>query len=215
MPLDQISANCEGTVDACVQCAFLCPLPLPIPLPHNDHTTHFPLARRTSPHRHDKHPTPKFRLNLRKPEPSDIPETPANSTRRGSFNYDREKRSYPMEWPSLAAFDAWRRNEELAHSVEFIASSSARPTIIEEGPMLWTMRRVYVCSRQPKYPDREQIQKIGSGSKKTGCRFRVVIKLYPHTETVLGRCTRTHNHEIDVDNVPHTRQQGAAKSPSN
>src|SRR5882757_639721 len=84
-------------------------------------------------------PPQKFRLNLRKPEPSDIPETPANSTRRGSFNYDREKRSYPMEWPSLAAFDAWRRNEELAHSVEFIASSSARPTIIEEGPMLWTM----------------------------------------------------------------------------
>jgi hypothetical protein len=43
--------------------------------------------------------------------PSDNPpettETPATSTRRGSFNYDWEHGVFNLEWANFATFDAW------------------------------------------------------------------------------------------------------------
>ena len=82
--------------------------------------------------------------STRTERPSDPPETaetPATLTRRGSFNYDRERGEYPMEWSDLAAFNAWRREEELRYSIELILS------VVKRGGPLWTERRVYVCLR--------------------------------------------------------------------
>ena len=53
-------------------------------------------------------------------------ETPTNSAKKGSFHYDWECGGYPMEWPGPAKFEAWRREEELAYSIELIASSAVR-----------------------------------------------------------------------------------------
>jgi len=82
-----------------------------------------------------------------------------------------------LEWDDLANFEAWRREEELAYTIEIIRSSTYRG-----GPTsLWTKRRVLLCGREhpggkskyvKKYP--EQQQKIPS--KKTGCHYRLVIK---------------------------------------
>jgi len=55
-------------------------------------------------------------------DPPETGETPATSTRRGSFNYDQERGEYPMEWSDLATFNAWRREEELHYSIELILS---------------------------------------------------------------------------------------------
>jgi hypothetical protein len=63
--------------------------------------------------------------SMRTERPSNPPETtetPATSTRRGSFNYDQERGNYPMEWSNLAAFNAWRWEEELRYSIELILS---------------------------------------------------------------------------------------------
>ena len=49
-------------------------------------------------------------------------ETPAKY-RRGSFDYNRVNGILPLEWPNLEAFDTWRQNEELAHSIELIKST--------------------------------------------------------------------------------------------
>jgi hypothetical protein len=54
--------------------------------------------------------------------PPETTETLATSTRRGSFNYDRERGEYPIEWSNLAAFNAWCWEEELCYSIELIAS---------------------------------------------------------------------------------------------
>jgi hypothetical protein len=78
--------------------------------------------------------------------PSDNPletlETPATSIRRGSFNYDRERGDYLLEWSNLDAFNAWHQEEELHYLIELIAS------IVKHRGPLWTEKWLYVCSCQ-------------------------------------------------------------------
>jgi hypothetical protein len=121
-----------------------------------------------------------------------------------------------LEWSDFAAFNAWRREEELRYSIELIASTVKRGVTVKRGGPLWTEKRLYVCSRQPsggrtefekKHPDwRRKI-----GSKKTGCRCRVVIKLYPHTDAILGNYTNTHDHEVGSENIAYTRMSHVAR----
>jgi len=138
-------------------------------------------------------------------------ETPTNSAKKGSFHYNRERGGYPMEWPGPAKFEAWRREEELAYSIELIASSTARG---RDGG-LWTLRRVYVCSRQlsggrNKYQKKHPEWERKIDSKKTGCRCRIVIKYYPHTSAILGCYASEHDHEIGLANITYTRTSRVA-----
>src|SRR6266850_5088192 len=124
--------------------------------------------------------------------------------KRGSFHYDQANGILPLEWPNLAAFDVWRRNEELAHSIELIKSTIAC------GGQVWTLRRIFVCSREDggggsKYVKKHSERKWKIPSKKTGCPCNIVIKCYPDTERILGRYKRDHDHPIGIANVPFTR----------
>jgi transposase len=81
---------------------------------------------------------------------------------------------------------------------------------------LWTRKRIYVCSRQrsggpSKYQKKHPERHRKLESKKTGCRCRVVIKQYPHTETILGRYTNKHDHEIGQANAAYTRPSRNAR----
>jgi hypothetical protein len=158
-------------------------------------------------------PQPQLCLDLGiEPFPYDGPETaetPATSKRKGSFNWDREN-GWTNQWASVAEFEAWLKEEQLAKSIEFVLSST------RTGNWLWAKKRTYVCSRQTsggqknyekKYPDRQR--KIDS--KKSGCRCQLIIKLYPHTLTILGRYTEEHDHEIRLANVAYTRLSQVAR----
>src|SRR6266851_5951959 len=48
-------------------------------------------------------------------------------------------------------------------------------------------------------------------SKKTGCHCQVIIKLYPHTDTILGNYRNAHDHEVGSDNIAYTRMSGVAR----
>jgi hypothetical protein len=76
------------------------------------------------------------------------------------------------------------------------------------GNALWTEKHYYVCSCghsggaskfQKKHPKRQR--KIES--KKTGCRCKLLIKLYPHTSNILGCYQDEHNHEISIANIAY------------
>jgi hypothetical protein len=114
-----------------------------------------------------------------------------------------------LHWEDLSTFYAWRREEELTHSIELIASSSV------SGGRLWLQKRVYVCARQlsggpSKYQKKySRFRKIGS--KKTGCRCRVVIKRYHHTPLVLGRYVDKHDHDLGLGNIAYMRLSRAAR----
>ena len=127
-------------------------------------------------------------------------ETPAKYW-RGSFDYDQVNGILPLEWPNLEAFDMWRWNEELAHSIELIKS-----TINACGSQVWTLRRIFMCSREDgrghsKYVKKHLEQKQKIPSKKTGCLCNIVIKSYLNTERILGCYESEHNHPIGIANV--------------
>ena len=139
------------------------------------------------------------------------PEDPTTSTKPESFNYDREHGAYPNELGSLAEFDAWCREMELENSIQISKSSTAH----SNGP-LWSQRRYYVCAQgwsggkykyEKKYPD--CLRKVES--KKSDCKYRIVIKLYPHTQTILGHCEGEHNHGLSEKlNIRYCRLSNVA-----
>src|SRR6201999_389073 len=96
------------------------------------------------------------------------------SMKRGSFNHDRERGGYGMEWPGLTAFDKWRQQEAAAYGIEIISSSTW------SGPGLWKERRLYVCSRalsggQSKYTPKHLERSRKLPSKKIGCPCQIII----------------------------------------
>lgn len=131
--------------------------------------------------------------------------TPATSKRRGSFNWDREN-GWAIEWPNIAEFEIWLKEEQLAKTVEFVLSST------KTGNWLWTEKQTYVCSRQISGGLKKQHsdQQFKIDSKKTGCRCQVVIKHYPHTLTILGCYTEEHDYEIQLANIAYTRMSHVA-----
>jgi hypothetical protein len=140
--------------------------------------------------------------------PPDSADSPSTSRKVGSLIHDQDSGIYPMQWEDLSAFHTWRREEELAHSIELIASSSV------SGGRLWLQKRIYVCARQlsggpSKYMKKfHRFRKIGT--KKTGCRCRIVIKRYHHTPLVLGRYVDKHDHDLGLGNIAYMRLSRAA-----
>jgi hypothetical protein len=183
-----------------------------IPVLENDSLATFPLDCRAA------HPGNRVQNTVQAKCPSHGPsestKTPTNSTRSGSFYYNRVHGRYPMEWAGLAEFEVWRREEELAYSIELIPSNTVH------RKRLWTLKRTYVCSCQPsggpsKYQKKflEWQQKIGS--KKMGCRCSVIIKFYLHTPTILGCYVSKHDHEIGLANIAYTQMSQVAREKIN
>src|SRR5260221_7232212 len=148
-----------------------------------------------------------FRRSSRGNSP-DNTECPATSESQGSFNWDREKGEFTLEWENLAEFERWRWDEEDIYSIELIASTT------RAGGTHWSQRKLFVCGREPsgggtytkKHPERE----LKIGTRKSGCRCQVVIKSYPHTPTILGRYLAEHDHEIGSANIVYTHLSGIA-----
>jgi hypothetical protein len=106
----------------------------------------------------------------------------------------------PLEWPNLAAFETWHRNEELAHSIELIKS------MIAYSGQVWTLRHIFMCLHEDggggtKYVKKHLEQKRKIPSKKMDCLCNIMIKCYPDTERILGHYEMEHNHPIGIANV--------------
>ena len=141
--------------------------------------------------------------------PLDSTDIPVTSRDVGSFIYDQENCIYPLEWEDLSSFHIWHWEEEHAHSIELIASSTV------SGGWLWLQKRIYVCAcqlsggpnkYQKKFP--HCFQKIST--KKTGCCCQIVIKWYHHMPTVLGRYVSKHDHDLGLSNIAYMRMSHAA-----
>jgi hypothetical protein len=74
--------------------------------------------------------------------PPNSSQTPATSTKKGSFNYDHEKGSFLMRWANIAKFDVWHWTEELAYSIKFITAW------VTNRKALYLEKHNYVCSHQ-------------------------------------------------------------------
>jgi hypothetical protein len=137
----------------------------------------------------------------------DNAESPATSRSKGSFDWDREKGGFNFEWANLAEFETWHQEEEHIYSIELIASASQSRGVFCSGCQLFFCghedsggRKTY----EKKHPKWER--KIET--KKSGCGCHVVIKLYPHTSTILRCYIAEHDHEIGSANIAYTHLSG-------
>ncbi|KAF8259810.1 hypothetical protein EI94DRAFT_1812713 [Lactarius quietus] len=121
----------------------------------------------------------------------------ADFLQRGSITYDREKGEMTQEWVDHNAFLAWLSAEESAKSIELVVSHVARS---DTPNSTWRERRVYKCAREytggKTVYERVTTWERKVPSKKTGCRCRLTIKRYPHTETILGKYEDKHDHAL-------------------
>ena len=135
--------------------------------------------------------------------------SPAASTKRGGFDWDREKGGFNLEWANLAEFEMWRQVEECASSIELIASST-RTGVHYSRSQRFVCRRQY-SGGQREYQKKHPARKRKIWNRKSGCRCHVLIKFYPHTPTILGRYIAEHDHEIGEANIAFTRLSGTTQ----
>ena len=134
-----------------------------------------------------------YRIHKWKAQRTDAPE-------HRSITYDHEKGGMEREWADYDTFLDWLATEETMNSIEFIVSQ------VEHSDMpIWRERRVYRCAREYSGGKitQEKITERGRTipSKKTGCRCRLTIKHYLHTDTILGKYEDQHDHAIGDDNL--------------
>ena len=90
-----------------------------------------------------------------------------------------------MEWLSIAKFDMWHWAEEVSNLIEFWRLSNW------VGGGLWTMKHLfrYGCHITSSSGEPYKIKDPGQKwveLKKTECPCHIIIKIYPHTSTILG-----------------------------
>jgi len=133
----------------------------------------------------------------------DTVEDPATSRKKGSFYSNKKGNFYSLEWLNIAKFDTWCWVEEILNSIEFWRSSNW------VGGALWTIKLLFRCGHhftgggsddyQITNPKWKQVK-----AKKTECPCHIIIKVYPHTSTILGQYVIEHDHELGQANIRHT-----------
>jgi len=128
----------------------------------------------------------------------------------GSITYDRKKGDM-LEWENEDEFLVWLAAEEYRSTFKFIVSHTE-----ESKSPNWRARRLYRCSREFSggQLDRENANQWDRKipSKKTGCGCRLVIKQYPHTDTILSKYEGKHDHPLGDDNLRFLRLSEKTKT---
>ena len=130
------------------------------------------------------------------------PDDALTTHKRGSITYDREKGGMILEWANESEFRVWRAAEEAKKSIKLIVSVTKH-----SKSQIWRERRVLRCSREftGGRHNHTKRQNLKIPSKKSGCQCHLIIKFYPHTDTILGKYEGHHDHPIADANVRFTR----------
>ncbi|KAH8980191.1 hypothetical protein EDB92DRAFT_1820639 [Lactarius akahatsu] len=116
-----------------------------------------------------------------------LTEDPAMSHWYGSTTHDWKRGKMTLEWANEEDFLAWLAAEESDQTIELICLRE------------WTGGH----SKSGATASEGQERKIPS--KKTGCRCQLTIKLYRHTETILGKYENDHDHPLGDNNLRFTQ----------
>jgi hypothetical protein len=135
----------------------------------------------------------------------------ATSGSKGSFKWDREKGRFDMEWANLAKFETWHREEEHVYSIELIVSASWASRVFSSGRQLFVCRHEDSRGRKTSYQKKHPEWEHKIETKKCGCGCHIIIKLYPHTSTILGHYVAEHDHKIGSANIAYTRLSGTVR----
>ena len=132
-------------------------------------------------------------------------EDPATTLCPGSITHDRKHGKMPSKWKDEDDFCTWLEAKELDKGIELIVSH-----VRHSNSPIWRERRVLKCLRewtggrpaQNKSASSAPVEKDRKiPSKKMGCRCRLTLKFYRHTETILGNYKSKHDHPLRDDNL--------------
>jgi len=137
--------------------------------------------------------------------------SPAGSTSRAPYGSGDHDDGYSLVFPSLAAFHAWREQEEDTQMVEFVKGdthgSKAVPPRFKDHTKLVCAR--HSRSGRKKYVKKhpERIRKVPSRKiEGQGCSASISFKTYFDTEEVRANYNSHHSHEVGLANFPFTRK---------
>ena len=132
---------------------------------------------------------------------------PATTVLCRSITHDHKHGNMPLEWRDEEHFRTWLAAKESDKGIELIVSHT-----VHSESLLWREQRILkcVCEWTGGWPvwnssgsegrDRK-IQDRKIPSKKTGCRCKLTIKLYRHTDTILGKYEMAHDHPLGDKNL--------------
>ena len=132
---------------------------------------------------------------------------PAASTKMGSITYDQEEGSYNLEWESRDDFNKWLTHEQATIGIEIRLSRTYYP----KNSSLYSKGEIFCCACNGTGGKKHYVKKtarerkIDSKRIEGGCPCSVQIKMYPHTDTILGRYNPDHSHPVGKDNLRYIR----------
>jgi len=104
------------------------------------------------------------------------------------------------EWDNDQQFLAWLTAEESNKAIELIVSQ-----VLKSDSLIWQEQHVMKCSQEFTGGRKPYVCLTQSGRKiplkKMGCHCSLIIKRYPHTETILGRYIDEHDHMLGDKNL--------------
>src|ERR1700722_6820647 len=119
----------------------------------------------------------------------------------GHYTSDLQSGKYELQWPFLAAMEAWIKEEESANYIEL----RLKDTILNDK-LHWDEKYVFVCARQgtggaSSYEKKKPTWGRKVPTKRIRCPCRLVVKTYPNLAQVLGTYEKKHSHPIGPINA--------------
>jgi hypothetical protein len=130
---------------------------------------------------------------------------PTTSFRIGSITYDQEENSYNLEWESRADFNEWLTHKQMAIGIEIRISKTRK----SKSHNLYSTRETLCCvcnatgGKSHYVKKTMHKRKIDSKQIEGGCPCFIQIKMYPHTNTILGKYHHDHSHPTGKDNLKY------------
>ncbi len=139
---------------------------------------------------------------------------PTASTKMGSITYNREEGSYNLEWESRDNFNKWLTHEQAAIGIEIQLSRTYYP----KNSALYSKGKIFCCVCNGTGGKKHYVKKtacerkIDSKRIEGGCPCSIQIKMYPYTNTILGRYNPDHSHPVSKDNLRYIQIQVSTRA---
>jgi hypothetical protein len=130
---------------------------------------------------------------------------PAMLSRMGSMTYNWNENSYNLEWKFRADFNKWLTHEQAIRGIKIQLSK----TQASKTHQLYSTCETFCCAHNGTGRKKHYVKtmtherKIDSKQIEGGCPCFIQIKMYSHTNTILGRYDPNHSHSTGKDNLKY------------
>ena len=117
--------------------------------------------------------------------------------------YNQEEGSYNLEWESRDDFNKWLTYKQAMIGIEIQLFMTYYP----KNSALYSKGEIFCCVHNKTGGKKHYLKKIAYERKidskqiEGGCPCSIQIKMYSHTDTILGRYNPNHFYPVGKDNL--------------